>query len=73
MPAAQTEVSDFLPRGVPHGRRRVVPQTGRPLGIVAPAGLEGFFRAFAEAHAAGTLGPAAQAAASARYGITWLD
>jgi hypothetical protein len=73
MPSAQTEASDFLPRGVPHGHRRVAPQTGRLLGIVAPSGLEGFFRALAEAHAAGTLRPAAQAAASERYGITWLD
>ena len=63
----------FLPRGVPHAHRRVVPRTGRLLVFTSPAGFEGFLRALAEADTAGTLGPAAYAAASERYGITWLD
>jgi mannose-6-phosphate isomerase-like protein (cupin superfamily) len=62
----------FAPRGVPHSQRRVVPRTGRILVLTAPGGLEGFFRALADADRAGTLGPEAYAAASERYGITWL-
>jgi quercetin dioxygenase-like cupin family protein len=62
----------FLPRGVPHGHRRVVPGEGRLLALTTPAGFEGFFRMLAEADEAGTLGPEAYAAASERYGITWL-
>jgi mannose-6-phosphate isomerase-like protein (cupin superfamily) len=62
----------FLPRGVPHSQRRVVPGTGRLIVLTSPAGFEGFFRELAEADRAGTLGPEAYAAASERYGITWL-
>jgi hypothetical protein len=62
----------FAPRGVPHSQRRVVPRTGRVLIVTAPAGLEGFFRQLADADAAGRLGPDAYAAASERYGITWV-
>jgi mannose-6-phosphate isomerase-like protein (cupin superfamily) len=62
----------FLPRRVPHGHRRVVPGQGRFLVLTAPGGFEGFFRMLAEADRAGTLGPDAYAAASERYGITWL-
>jgi mannose-6-phosphate isomerase-like protein (cupin superfamily) len=63
----------FGPRGVPHAQRRVVPREGRILAIVTPAGLEGFFRELAAAESAGTIGPEAYAAASERYGITWLS
>ena len=63
----------FLPRGVPHSQRRVVPAEGRFLVLASPAGLEGFFRELAAAEQAGTLGPDAYAAASERFGITWLD
>ena len=62
----------FAPRGVPHAQRRVVPGEGRHLVLTSPAGFEGFFRELAAAHDAGTLGPAAHASASERYGITWL-
>jgi mannose-6-phosphate isomerase-like protein (cupin superfamily) len=62
----------FAPRGVAHAQRRVVPRMGRLLVITAPAGLEGFFRALAEAETAGELGPEAYADASQRYGIRWL-
>jgi mannose-6-phosphate isomerase-like protein (cupin superfamily) len=62
----------FAPRGIPHSQRRVVPGQGRLLITTAPAGLEGFFRALAEAHRAGTLGPEAYASASEKHGITWL-
>ena len=62
----------FGPRGVPHSQRRVVPGEGRLLIVVTPAGLEGFFRELAGAERDGALGPEAYAAASERYGITWL-
>jgi mannose-6-phosphate isomerase-like protein (cupin superfamily) len=62
----------FAPRGIPHAQRRVVPGEGRVLVLTAPAGLEGFFRELAAAQRAGTLGPDAYAAASERYGLTWL-
>ncbi len=62
----------FAPRAVPHAQRRVVPGEGRLLALTSPAGFEGFFRELAAAHEAGTLGPEAYAAASERYGITWL-
>jgi len=62
----------FAPRGVPHSQRRVVPRTGRTLTMVSPAGFEGFFRELSAAESAGTIGPEAYAAASERFGITWL-
>ena len=62
----------FAPRGVPHSQRRVVPGEGRELVVTTPGGFEGFFRELAAAAAAGTLGPGAYAAASERFGITWL-
>ena len=62
----------FAPRGVPHAQRRVVSGVGRQLVLVSPGGFEGFFRDLAAAHEQGSLGPAAYAAASERYGITWL-
>ena len=62
----------FLPRGVPHSQRRVVAGEGRELVLVSPGGLEGFFRELAEAEASAGAGPEAYAAASERYGITWL-
>jgi mannose-6-phosphate isomerase-like protein (cupin superfamily) len=62
----------FAPRGVPHAQRRVAPRTGRVLVLTAPAGLEGFFRALAEADAAGELGPEAYERASKDHGITWV-
>jgi mannose-6-phosphate isomerase-like protein (cupin superfamily) len=62
----------FLPRGIPHSQRRVVPGQGRQLVLTSPPGFEGFFRELAEAERQGTLGPDAYAAASERYGITWV-
>ena len=62
----------FGPRGVPHAQRRVVPAAGRILIAVTPGGFEGFFRELADADRAGRLGPDAYAAASQKFGITWL-
>jgi Cupin domain len=63
----------FLPHGIPHSQRRVVPGEGRLLVLTSRAGFEGFFRQLADAERDGTLGPDAYAAASENYGITWLD
>ena len=63
----------FAPRGVPHSQRRVAPGQGRELVLVTPGGFEGFFRELAAAQAAGSLGPDAYAAASERFGVTWLS
>jgi mannose-6-phosphate isomerase-like protein (cupin superfamily) len=62
----------FLPRGVAHAHRRVIPREGRLLVLTSPGGFEGFFRALADADRAGALGPDSYAAASEQYGITWL-
>jgi mannose-6-phosphate isomerase-like protein (cupin superfamily) len=62
----------FAPRGVPHAQRRVAQGVGRLLVQTTPAGLDGFFRELAAAHSEGRLGPDAYAAASERYGISWL-
>jgi mannose-6-phosphate isomerase-like protein (cupin superfamily) len=62
----------FAPRGVPHAQRRVAQGVGRVLVQTTPAGLDGFFRELAAADSEGRLGPDAYAAASERYGISWL-
>lgn len=62
----------FLPRGVPHAHRRVVPGAGRLLGVTTPAGFDGFFRALAEASRAGALHDNTYLDVSARHGIHWV-
>lgn len=62
----------FLPHGVPHAHRRVVPWTGRLLGMTSPAGFEGFFRILAQAAATGEAAGAAYERASDEHGVTWL-
>jgi mannose-6-phosphate isomerase-like protein (cupin superfamily) len=64
--------SAFGPRGVPHAQRRVVPGEGRMLIVITPGGFESFFRDLADAERKGELGPDAYAAASEKFGITWL-
>lgn len=61
-----------LPRGIPHGHRRVLKGQGRLLIITTPGGFDGFFRMLADADREGDLGPDAYARASAEFGITWL-
>ncbi|MGR6964391.1 cupin domain-containing protein [Geodermatophilus sp. URMC 61] len=63
----------FLPRGIPHAHRRVVPRAGHLLSMTTPAGLEGFFRLLARAARAGELDDTAYTQASARHGIRWLS
>ena len=62
----------FLPRGIPHAHRRVVPHVGRLLGLTVPGGFDGFFRALDEAARTGGLTATAVARASEDHGITWL-
>lgn len=62
----------FAPRGIPHSQRRLVEGEGKTMFVCTPGGLEGFFRELAHADADGSLGREAYAAASARYGVTWL-
>ncbi|MGY1761983.1 cupin domain-containing protein [Geodermatophilus sp. SYSU D00779] len=62
----------FLPRGIPHAHRRVVPRAGRLLNMTTPAGLEGLFRFLARAAGAGELDAAAYTEASTRHGVRWL-
>ena len=62
----------FAPRGVPHAQRRVRPGEGRQLVLMSPGGFERFFRALADAHTNGTLGPEAYERASRESGITWV-
>ncbi|MGY1702158.1 cupin domain-containing protein [Geodermatophilus sp. SYSU D00766] len=62
----------FLPRGIPHAHRRLVPGFGRLVCILVPGGLEGFFRILAEATQTGGPMDEAYARASREYGITWL-
>lgn len=62
----------FLPRGIPHAHRRVVPRAGRLLSMTTPAGLEGLFRLLARAAGAEELDDAAYTQASTRHGVRWL-
>ena len=62
----------FLPHGVPHSHRRVVPRTGRLLGMTSPAGFEGFFRVLAEASRIGASPGEAYERASEEHGVTWM-
>jgi mannose-6-phosphate isomerase-like protein (cupin superfamily) len=62
----------FLPHGVPHSHRRVVPLTGRLLCSTSPAGFEGFFRVLAEASRTTASAGEAYERASREHGVTWL-
>ena len=62
----------FLPHGVPHSHRRVVPRTGRLLCLTSPAGFEGFFRVLAEASRTGAAPGETYEQASREHGVTWL-
>ena len=62
----------FLPHGVPHSHRRVVPLTGRLLCATPPAGFEGFFRVLAEASRTTASAGEAYERASREHGVTWL-
>lgn len=57
---------------MPDAQRRADPGVGRLLVVFAAGGFEGFFRQLPAAEAKGDLGEDANAAASERFGITWL-
>ena len=61
----------FLPRGIPHAHRRVVPGVGRLLCLLTPGGLEGFFRSLARAAQQDESMTEVYARASREHGITW--
>lgn len=62
----------FGPRGVPHAQRRVVPQVGRILTMLTPAGFEAFFRELAAADARGTFDPEFLGELVTRHGVAWV-
>ena len=61
----------FLPRGIPHSHRRLVPGVGRLLCVTTPAGFERFFRSLAESARAGESRELAYARAAELAGIAW--
>ncbi len=61
----------FLPRGIPHAHRRLVPGVGRLLCVTTPAGFERFFRSLAESARAGESRELAYARAAELAGIAW--
>ena len=62
----------FLPRGIPHAHRRLVPGVGRLMCITTPGGFEGFFRMLADAARSGEPAESAYVRASAAHGVEWL-
>ena len=62
----------FLPRGIPHAHRRLVPGAGRLMCITTPGGFEGFFRMLADAARSGEPADSAYVRASEEHGVTWL-
>ena len=62
----------FLPRGLPHSHRRLVPGAGRLMCITTPGGFEGFFRMLADAARDGEPAESAYVRASEEHGVEWL-
>lgn len=63
----------FVPRGVRHAQRRVVPRSGRTLTMFSPPGMEGFFRDLAAAEAAGEVDGETIERITEQYGAVWVD
>lgn len=63
----------YVPKGVRHAQRRVVPRTGRTLTMFSPPGMEGFFRDLAAAEASGEVDDEIIDRITARYGAVWVD
>lgn len=63
----------FVPRGVRHAQRRVVPRQGRTFSMFSPAGFEGFFLEISEADMAGRLDDAEMQRITAKYDARWVD
>jgi mannose-6-phosphate isomerase-like protein (cupin superfamily) len=70
----QASVGDsvFLPRGVPHTFQNVSNLPGRLLGVVAPGGLEHFFRALAQICAEGPPAATVLSPLFGKYGLELL-
>jgi mannose-6-phosphate isomerase-like protein (cupin superfamily) len=64
--------SVFVPRGVPHTFQNIGDSPGRLLGLVAPAGIERFFRALAEICVDGPPALAALSPLFENYGLELL-
>lgn len=63
----------FVPRGIRHAQRRVIPNTGRTLTMFTPAGMEGFFRDLVHAEHAGGLDGEEMQRITERYGAVFVD
>lgn len=63
----------FVPRGVRHAQRRVIPMTGRTLTMFSPPGMEGFFRELAAAEASGNVDGETIERITTKYGAVWVD
>lgn len=63
----------FVPRGVRHAQRRVIPMTGRTLTMFSPPGMEGFFRELATAEASGDVDGETIERITTKYGAVWVD
>ena len=63
----------FVPKGVRHAQRRVIPRTGRTLTMFSPAAMEGFFRDLAAAERAGEVDGETIDQITTKYGASWVD
>lgn len=63
----------YVPKGVRHAQRRVIPRTGRTLTMFSPPGMEGFFRDLAAAEASGEVDDELVDRITTRYGAVWVD
>ncbi len=63
----------FVPRNTRHAQRRVIPNTGRTLTKISPAGMEGFFRDLVAAERSDGLDHETMHNITTRYGMVWVD
>ena len=63
----------YVPKGVRHAQRRVIPRTGRTLTMFSPPGMEGFFRDLATAEASGEVDGEIVERITEKYGAIWVD
>ncbi len=63
----------FVPRGLRHAQRRVVPRRGRTLSMFSPAGFEEYFREISAADGAGLLDAAEMQRITQKYHARWVE
>ncbi len=63
----------FIPRGVRHAQRRMVPRQGRTFSMFSPAGFEEFIREISQADVAGRLDQAEMHRITEAYDARWVD